>query len=129
MINQFNILINLAASDSKVNEHESKILGIIARVNGLSKEEFNELLAHPRPVGDLNAFSEDQKFEILYLMIQLMKSDGQIFKSEIAFCEKIADRLGYDPGVIAELSTGIFSDPSITSDREALFNTAKRFLI
>ena len=128
MLDQVNILINLAASDNKVNEHESRILEIIARVNGVSKETFNELLAHPKPIGNLNTYSEDQKFEILYMMIQLMKSDGQVFKSEITFCERIAERLGYHPGVIAELSTGIFSNPSITSDRKTLFETANGYL-
>lgn len=128
MIDQVNILINLAASDNKVNEHESKILEIIARVNGVSKEEFNQLLSHPKPIGDLNTYGEDQKFEILYMMIQLMKSDGQIFKSEITFCERIAERLGYHPDVIAELSTGIFSNPSITSDRATLLATAHEYL-
>ncbi len=128
MLNQINILINLAASDNKVNDHESRILEIIARVNGVTKETFSELLAHPKPIDNLNTFSEDQKFEILYLMIQLMKADGQVFKSEITFCERIAERLGYHPGVIAELSTGIFSNPSITSDRKILLETANGYL-
>ncbi|HAC25214.1 MAG TPA: hypothetical protein DCE81_09890, partial [Cytophagales bacterium] len=77
--------------------------------------------------GELSAFSEDQRFENLYHLIQLMKSDGQVFRSEIHFCEQMAEKLGYKKGVVAELSGRIFSDPSITADRKDLYNRAHKF--
>ena len=76
----------------------------------------------------LSAFSEDQKFENLYLLIQLMKSDGQVFKSEIHYCEEIAERLGYKKAVVGELSSRIYSDPTITADRKMLMERAHKFL-
>ena len=76
----------------------------------------------------MSAFSEDQKFQNLYQLIQLMKSDGQVFKSEIQFCEDMAERLGYKKQVISELAAKIFSDPSITSDRRSLMERAHKFL-
>ena len=128
MKSQLNILINLASSDAKVSEREAKVLKVIAKVNGVSESEFEEMLKRPALVEDLTIFSESQKFEILYLMIQLMKADGQVFKSEIEFCEKAAQKLGYKKDVIRELSTGIFSDPTITSNRKALMDKASKYL-
>ena len=128
MKSQLNILINLASSDTKVSEREAKVLKVIAKVNGVSELEFEEMLKRPVPVEDLSLFSESQKFEILYLMIQLMKADGQVFKSEIEFCEKSAQKLGYKKEVIRELSAGIFSDPSITSNRKVLMEKAGKYL-
>lgn len=125
---QLNILINLAASDTKVEDKEAKILHMIGKANGLSRDEVDAMMKTPKPIGDLSAFSEDQKFENLYFAIQLMKADGQVFKSEIAFCEEIADKLGYKKGVVAELSSRIYSDPSITSDRKLLIERARKFL-
>lgn len=125
---QLNVLINLAASDRSVGEKESKVIHLIGKANGLTKEEIEEMLKKPSPIGDLSAFSEDQKFENLYHLIQLMKSDGQVFKSEISFCEEIAERLGYKKGVVAELSSRIYSDPSITADRRMLMERAHKFL-
>jgi len=125
---QINVLINLAASDTKVADKEAKIIHIIGKANGLSKEEIDNMLKNPQPIGDLSTLSEDEKFENLYHLIQLMKSDGQVFKSEIHFCEQIADRLGYKKGVVAELSARIYSDPSITSDRKLLVDKAHKFL-
>ncbi|MFZ9504494.1 MAG: TerB family tellurite resistance protein [Cyclobacteriaceae bacterium] len=128
MKSQLNILINLASSDTKVSEREAKVLKVIAKVNGVSEVEFEEMLKRPTVIEEMHNFSESQKFEILYLMIQLMKADGQVFKSEIEFCEKAAQKLGYKREVIRELSAGIFSDPSITSNRKALMEKAGKFL-
>ena len=125
---QLNVLINLAASDSKVAEKEAKVIHMIGKANGLSREEIDGMLKAPKPIGDLSAFSEDQKFENLYYLIQLMKSDGQVFKSEIHFCEQIAEKLGYKKGVVAELSSKIYSDPTITSDRKMLMDRAHKFM-
>ena len=124
---QINVLINLAASDKTVAEKEAKVIHMIGKANGLSREEIDNMLKKPEPIGDLSKFSEDQKFENLYHLIQLMKSDGQVFKSEIHYCEQIAERLGYDKGVISELSARIYSDPTITADRKLLMERAHKF--
>ncbi|NJN41407.1 MAG: TerB family tellurite resistance protein [Flammeovirgaceae bacterium] len=125
---QINVLINLAASDNTVAEKEAKIIHMIGKANGLSKEEVEDMMKSPKPIGDLSAFSEDQKFENLYHLIQLMKVDGQVFRSEISFCEGVAQRLGYQKGVVAELASKIYSDPTITSDRKTLMERAKKYL-
>ena len=125
---QLNVLINLAASDKSVAEKEAKVIHMIGKVNGVAKEEIDAMMKNPKPIGDLSLFSEDQKFENLYLLIQLMKSDGQVFKSEIHYCEEIAERLGYKKGVVAELSSRIYSDPTITADRKMLMERAHKFL-
>jgi len=129
MKSQLNLLIALASSDSKISEREAKVLKIIAKVNGVADAEFEEMLKRPASVGQINTFTESEKFEILYLMIQLMKADGHVFKSEIEFCEKVAEKLGYRKEVIKELSAGIFSDPSITSNRKGLMDKAGKFLV
>jgi|SRR6478752_6297884 len=124
---QLNVLINLAASDNQVAEKEAKVIHMIGKANGLSKEEIDKMLKSPQPIGDLSSLAEDQKFENLYYLIQLMKSDGQVFKSEVHFCEQIAEKLGYKKGVVAELSSRIYSDPTITADRNMLMERAHKF--
>ena len=125
---QLNVLINLAASDGTVGEKETKVIQTIAKANGISKEEVDMMLKKPTPIGSMDTLTEDQKFENLYHLIQLMKSDGQVFKSEIHFCEQVAEKLGYKKGVVAELSSRIYSDPSITADRKMLMDRAHKFL-
>lgn len=125
---QLNVLINLAASDNSVAEKEMKVIHMIAKANGIPKEEVDEMLKHPQPMGNLDSLTEDQKFENLYHLIQLMKSDGQVFRSEIHFCEQVAEKLGYKKTVVGELSSRIYSDPSITADRSLLMDRARKFL-
>lgn len=125
---QLNVLIQLASSDNSVADKEAKLIQMIAKVNGVSKDEVDHMLKNPTPIGDLANLTEDQKFEYLYNVVQLMKVDGQVFKSEIVFCEEIADKLGYKKGVIGELSSRIFSDPSITADRGMLQSKSGKYL-
>lgn len=125
---ELNVLINLAASDRNIAERESKLIHLIAKANGISKEEVDALLASPLPIGDINSLTSDQKFEHLYHLIQLMKMDGQVFRSEIVFCEQVAEKLGFKKGVVAEISQHVYSDPSITADRDMVKTKALRFL-
>jgi uncharacterized membrane protein YebE (DUF533 family) len=125
---ELNVLINLAASDKSVAERESKLIHMIGKANGISTDEINKMLQNPQPISTLTSLTSDQKFEHLYYLIQLMKMDGQVFRSEIVFCEQIADRLGFKKGVVGELSQHVYSDPSITADREMLRKKADKFL-
>lgn len=126
---QLQILIQLAASDNEVADKEARLIHMIAHVNGISKDEVDEMLRNPTSVktANLNTLTEDQKFEYLYNVVQLMKIDGQVFKSEIVFCEELAEKLGYKKGVVGELSSRIFSDPSITADRDMLRKKAQKY--
>ncbi len=126
---QLNILINLAASDSLIAEKEARHLMIIGQAAGISKEEIEEMMKNPSHIGSFDNLTDDQRFEHLYDTIQLMKIDGQVFKSEIMFCEDIAERLGYNKKVVGELSTQIYSDPAITADRENLRKKAQKYLV
>jgi uncharacterized tellurite resistance protein B-like protein len=125
---ELNVLIQLAASDRTVAERESKLIHLIAKANGISKDDVDLLLNNPKPIGDINSLTADEKFEHLYQLIQLMKMDGQVFRSEVVFCEQIADRLGFKKAVVAEISQHVYSDPSITADRDMVKTKALKFL-
>ena len=125
---ELNILINLAASDSTIEEKESKLIHMVGKANGFTKEEVAQMISSPQPINDISALTSDEKFEHLYYLIQMMKMDGQVFKSEIVFCESIAEKMGYKKGIVGELSQHIYSDPSITSDREMLRKKAAKYI-
>ena len=56
-----------------------------------------------------------------------MKIDSQVYLSEIKYCEELAEKIGFKKSVISKLSSKIFSDPAITSNREALKREVKKF--
>jgi uncharacterized membrane protein YebE (DUF533 family) len=125
---ELNVLINLAASDRNVAERESKLIHAIGKANGISIEEVDKLLKNPKPISNIQTLTIDEKFEHLYYLIQLMKMDGQVFRSEIVFCEHIAEKLGFKKGVVGEISQHVYSDPSITADREMIKKKAEKFI-
>ena len=125
---QLNTMVQLGSVDGLMSEKEVRIVKMLGNINGMSDEEIDDVISNPQPKEDLTTLSEDQKFEYIYSLVQLMKSDGQVFKSEIAFCEDMAHELGYKKSVIGELSSRIYSDPTITADREKLKERAQKYL-
>jgi hypothetical protein len=125
---ELNVLVNLAASDKNIADRESKLIHLIGKANGISTEDINLMLKNPQPIRDSGSLTPDQKFEHLYFLIQLMKMDGQVFRSEVVFCEQIAEKLGYKKGVVGEISQHVYSDPSITADRDMVKKKAEKFL-
>jgi uncharacterized tellurite resistance protein B-like protein len=126
---QLNTLVQLGSVDGLMSEKEVRLVKLLGSVNGMSDEEIDLVIENPQPMEDLTLLSEDQKFEYIYSLVQLMKADGQVFKSEIAYCENIAKAIGYKKSVIGEISSRIYSDPAITADREKLKERAQKYLV
>ncbi len=124
---QLHILSQLAYTDQNISDQEKQFITIIGKANGVPEEKIDEIISNPEPIGDLHHLSDDEKYEYLYNIVQLMKIDGKVYKSEIVFCQEMAERLGYKKKVISELSAYIYSDPSITTNRDALKAKVKRF--
>ena len=125
---ELNVLINLAASDNHVADRESKLIYIIGKANGIPNDEISQMIKNPQPIHGVDSLTPDQKFEHLYNLIQLMKTDGQVFRSEVVFCEQIAEKLGYKKAVVGEISQHVYSDPSITADRDMVKKKAEKYL-
>ena len=125
---QLKMLIQLAVSDSMIAEKERRLIYMIGTANGISGDEVNKMIENPEPMGQLGTLSDNQKFEYIYQLIQLMKIDGQVFRAEISFCEDIAEKIGYKKAVVGELSSRIYSDPTMTADRDLLRKKADKYL-
>ena len=124
---QLSALIALAKIDGDFAGEERDLIYMIGKANGISEKEIMDLVDAPEPLPALTTMTDDEKFEYLYNIVQLMKIDNQIYLSEIKFCEELAGKLGYKKGVISALSAKVFSDPMITSDRESLKRAVKKY--
>ena len=125
---ELNVLINLAAIDRIIDAKEIRLIQMIGVANGFSKEEVDEMIKYPHTVINMTEMTPDEKFEHLYYLITLMKSDGKIFQNEIDFCEKIADRLGYRKGVVSAMSQYIYSDMDVRADRDLLRKKSDQYI-
>lgn len=122
------MLVRLATIDNELAGTESKWLQKIGVGLGLKEDEIEEVFRKPQHDNSFCHLSLEERFEYLYNLIQLMKIDGKIFLSEIDFCKKAAEKLGFESGVIKALSSRIYSDPSITADRALLFQKAQKYI-
>lgn len=122
-------LIKLATVDGSFDGEEKMHIYMIGKANGVTEKEIEELIENPEPLQNIDSMSEDQKFDLLYNIVQLMKIDSQVFLSEIKYCEDLAEKLGFKRKVISTLSSRIYSDPSITTDVESLKKAVKKYKV
>jgi hypothetical protein len=123
-----NILVQLARIDGVVVQDEIDLIKHIGAVNGMTSDEISQCFADPNLIEDLTQLSNDEKYEYIYNIVQLMKVDGRLYKEELSFCAKMASRLGYDEEVLMELMLKIYSDPDITTDKATLKSTIQKYL-
>lgn len=124
---QLSTLIQLANADGEFSGEEKQLIYMIGKANKLKEEEIDALVNEPEDLPPVSTMSDEEKFDYLYNVVQLMKIDSQVFLSEIKYCEEIAEKLGFKKKVIGALSKRIYSDPAITADVESLKKAVKKF--
>jgi hypothetical protein len=123
-----NSLVQLAKIDGVVVQDEIDLIKQIGKANGMSSDDISACFENPNLVEDLSTLPDDDKYEYIYNIVQLMKIDGRLYKEEIKFCAKMASKLGYSEEVLLELMLKIYSDPNISADKEGLKSTIQLYL-
>ncbi len=126
---QLSILVHLSMADDFLAKEESKLIRSIGERNGLTSDQIEKIIDKPGDIPNLRDLLPEEKFGYLFEVVQLMKVDGKIHQKEINFCEKIALALGYKPGVVADLSAYIYSDPNISTKKDFLRSVADKHLM
>jgi len=124
-----NILIKLARVDGKVVQEEIDLIHEVGKANGLTPDQINACFDEETPIGELINLPDDQKYELIYSVVQLMKIDGKLYNEEIKFCAKMAAKLGYDEDVLFELMLKIYADPDLCADKDSLKKHIQKYLI
>lgn len=123
-----NLLVQLAKVDGVVVQDEIDLIKQIGKAHGMSSDDISACFEDPNLVEDLSHLSDDEKYEYIYNIVQLMKIDGRLYKEEIKFCAKMASKLGYNEDVLLELMLKIYSDPNISADKDTLKSAIQQYL-
>lgn len=131
--NHLKALIQLSIIDRDFGEPERTYVYTIGKANRVPEKEIDDLVAEvltdkENSELDYLGLMTEERFNYLYDIIQLMKIDGDVFLTEIKYCESVAEKLGYDKKVVKKMSSRIYGDPSITGNRDALMKEANKFL-
>ena len=129
-LSQLKLLISLAQIDGKVADRERNYIANIGKAHEISPQEIEILFDQRHPLIIPKELTDDQKFEFIFTLVQLMKIDERMYKEEMLFCSKIADNLGYDSQVMFELllhvKAGVMEKDEIVNLKEITQKFLKR---
>src|SRR6478736_3239984 len=94
-LSQVKLLTNLARIDGEVAEKERTYIYTIGEANGISESVIKPLFNHDHEIIVPTKLTTDQKFDYIFSLVQLMKIDERLYKTEIQYCAKITSKLGY----------------------------------
>lgn len=109
------ILIELANRDGEIDDSELRLINQIGQAHNHTEEEINELIKNT-PTIDYDKLTDDERFEMLYDLVRLMKVDGKIFDEEILYCLDVARKLGYPMEAVMELYGLVHANLKLTSE-------------
>ncbi len=124
------VLVQLARADGEVAEQELQLIKQIGQANGLPSEMVQAAIENPVSENDIDfeVLTNDERFEYIYSLVQLMKADGKLYQEEIRFTAQMAARLGYDEAVLFELITRVYSDPHINTEKHKVKAEVQQYL-
>jgi hypothetical protein len=131
--NHLRALVQVSIIDRDFGQPEKSYVYTIGKANRIPEQEIDAIVKEvleSKDTEDVNfgGLMTEERFNYLYDVVQLMKIDGEVFLTEIRYCEQVAEKLGYDKKVVKKMASRIYSDPSITGNRESLMKEASKFL-
>ena len=125
---QMKLLVSLAQIDGLVADREQNYIVNIGRANGIYPDEILPLFEKRHQLVVPEDLTEDQKFDYIFSLVQLMKIDERMYKEELLFCSNIALKLGYQQEVLFELLLQIQSREMTANEKDALKEVTQKFL-
>ena len=116
------VLMHLALADGEFDQKEEEFIRKMGHANGLEQDEIELLMSEAvnEPIPDLSILNDDEKFDYMYSLVQLMRVDGKLHKEEINFCVKITELLGYAEQALFEFITATYSDPRESFNKDLI---------
>ena len=125
---QMKLLINLAQIDGKVADREKNYIINIGRANGIYPDQVTSLFDQRHELIVPKSLNDDQKFDYIFSLVQLMKIDERMYKEEIMFCSKVASNLGYDQEVMFDLMLHVKSAAMADDEKMELKKLTAKYL-
>ena len=128
-IQQLKLLVNLARVDGEVADKERQYIINIGQANHLLVAEILPLFSSGHPMTVPENMSEEEKFDCIFKLIQLMKIDEKLYKEEIKYCAQVAAMLGYREEVMFDLMLKVKNPTIGDEEMESLKKLAATYLI
>ncbi|MCX8492018.1 MAG: TerB family tellurite resistance protein [Cyclobacteriaceae bacterium] len=127
LLEQLKLLVTLSRIDGHIAECEKAFIINIGKANGFPESSVDTLFYQSHDIIIPDNLTDDQRFDYIFSLIQLMKIDERLYQEEIKFCSKIASRLRYAQDVLFELMLKVKSTDA-DADKEALKLLTQQYL-
>lgn len=127
-LRKLKLLISLAQIDGTIAAQERQYILHIGKANGLQERDIESLFERVHQLVVPTDLSEDDRFNYLLSMVQLMKADEKMFKEELLFCKKMAENLGYDSQAMFEMLLHVKSSEMSEEEKASLKANLSKFL-
>lgn len=125
---QLSVLIQLAKIDLNYDQPEKAFISEFGRTYNLSRNEIEEIERNPVPLENIDSFTPEEKFKLLYSVVRLAKVDRKILPNEIIYCQEIAAKLGFKRKVISALLPYVNDQPLEFVNYNAIWRKVAPFL-
>lgn len=127
-LNQMKLLISLAQIDGIVAPRERNYIINIGRANNFYPDQVQPLFEQRHTLIVPSDLTDDEKFDYLFSLVQLMKIDERMYKEEIMFCSKIAANLGYESQVMFDLLLHVKAAAMTEQEMASLKSLVQKYL-
>lgn len=128
VLEQLKLLVNLARIDGEMASHERAYIINIGKAHGFPESSVETLFYSSHEAIIAKELTNDQKFNYIFNLVQLMKLDERLYEEEIKFCASTATKLGYKPEVMFELMLRIKSTEMTAEEKSALHKLTTQYL-
>ena len=126
-----NILVQLAKVDGSADDSELELIRRIGSSKNLSDEDIEFAISTSEEsdfVHDVSEFSLEEKLELIYNLVLVMKADGIVHKEEMKFCLKVIQKMGFKDEALFELVSNTRVEGSDQVDKDEILKNAATFL-
>jgi len=127
--NHIKNLVSLSSADGNIDESEKEILIRIGTKKGLNRNEIQKIIDNPGNVDFLPASTDEERFEQIYDLVELMLADGVAEDNELHFCVEMAEKLGFRKAVVSVLIRKITLSLLEGLDKETIKKEVRAFLV
>lgn len=94
-IGHFADIVKLALLDGEIEQREENLLERLAKILGISNNEFNKIIKNPEDFPTTFASNYEERLESLYYSTRMLLIDGRVSKDGVRLLTKIAVGLGF----------------------------------
>lgn len=122
------MLIRLSKSDQRVHSNEARFVMDVGRQMGLSREAILEIEDNPAAYPLETPQSEQQRVQILYHLLFMMKMDGDVSQQEEELIHEVGLKLGFRPEMVMAMIQLIKDHINQDVPPDQMLNILKRYL-